>query len=192
MRQWDERRDFLLEEAAFDQEFGVDVRPGFLAYAGSHPLFVAFLRPFLKGQHMDAVIELLALAAPLDADRLAVSIGARAWSLDDPIPPVIPGVGDLRQRVLVIEEVDGSTGRARGCSLAYPWSLEGGRVRWSDPLESTDVTGPLGQMLRVAVARRRELSADTASIREQAERCARLGHLIALAEPVNDRLLLNP
>lgn len=189
MRDWEARRAYLLEEAAFDLEFGVDVRPGFLAFAGSHLLFVAFLRPFLKGQHMDAVIELLALAAPLDADRLAMSIGGRAWSLDDPIPPVLPGVGDLRQRVLVVEEVDGSAGRARTCSLAYPWSLDQGTVRWADPIESTEVTGPLGHMLQAAVTRRRQLAADTAAIREQAERCARLGHLIALAEPVNDRLL---
>lgn len=189
MRYWEERREFLTEEATLDLEFGVDVRPGFLAFAGPHLLFVAFLRAFLKGRHMDAVIELLALAAPLDADRLAMSIGARAWSLDDPIPPVLPGVGDLRQRVLVIEEVDGSAGRPKSCSLARPWTLEDGRVHWGEPLESTEMTGPLGQALQLAVQRRRQLSTDTAAIRAQAERCAHLGHLVALAEPVSDRLL---
>jgi len=189
MQHWEERQEFLMEEAAFDLECGVDVRPGFVAFAGPELLFVAFLRSFLKGHHMDAVIELLALAAPLDADRLAMSIGARAWSLDDPIPPVLPGVGDLRQRVLVIEEVDGSTGRPRARSVAHPWTLEKGHVRWSEPLESTEMMSPLSQTLQLAVRRRRQLATDTTSIRAQAERCARLGHLIALAEPVNDRLL---
>lgn len=188
MQQWGEREALLREEAGRDLEAGDEVRPCFLAMAGDHPLFLAFSRPFDKGGHLDALIELMALAAPLDADRLAVSLGGRAWSYHDPIPPVLPGVGDLRQPVLVIEEADGSRGRTRARSSAFPMDLADGRVRWGEPLRADDTGSPVSTALALTIRRRRALQGSDAEIRGHIERCVRRGHLIALSEPLHARL----
>lgn len=45
------------------------------------------------------MIELLALAMALEADRLVFATAGRLTSLDDPIPPVTDGA-DLRQRTV--------------------------------------------------------------------------------------------
>jgi hypothetical protein len=88
--QWDEVEQFMIAEAERDLEAGNEVRPCFAAFACEAPLVLAFLRPFPKGGYHDPLIELLALAAPLNADRLKLSLSGRAWSMDDPIPPVDP------------------------------------------------------------------------------------------------------
>ncbi len=186
---WKDREDFLRNEAQRDLEAGVDVRPCFLAMAGERPLFVAFMRGYDKGRHLSPLIELIALAAPLDADRLAVSLCGRAWSLDDPLPPVVPGQGDLRQRVLVIEEADGSRRRARPRSSAFPFEMAEGAVAWGEPIRHDGETGLVSAALALAVRRRHRLRAGDAEIRAQAERCVRLGHMVALSAPVHDRLL---
>lgn len=186
---WEDREAFLLNEACRDFREGSEIRPCFLAMAGDQPLFVAFLRPYEKGGHLGPLIEVIALAAPLDADRLAVSLSGRAWSLDDPVVPVIPGVGDLRQRVLLIEEADASSGQAIARSSALPYELEGRSVRWGEPVRHEGGSGIVSAALALAVRRRGRLRADDDQILAQAERCQRLGHLVALAAPVRDRLL---
>lgn len=187
--QWKDREAFLLNEASRDLEAGREVRPCFLAMAGECPLFVALLRAYDRGDHLGPLIELIALAAPLDADRLVVSLTGRAWSLHDPVVPMVPGVGDLRQRVLLIEEVDGTRGRPTSCSSATPYDLDGGTVRWGEPIRQAGETGLVSAALALAVRRRGRLQAGDDQIREQAERCLRLGHALALAGPVRDRLM---
>lgn len=187
--QWEDREAFLLGEARRDLEGNCEVRPCFLAMSGEHPLFVAFLRAYDKGGHLDPLIELVALAAPLDADRLAVSLAGRAWSLDDPVAPVVPGVGDLRQRVLLIDEVDGSGGQPASRSTAMPFELIDGAVRWGEPIRHDGQTGLVSAALALAVRQRRKLRAGDKEIRAQADRCLRLGHALAFAAPVHDRLV---
>src|SRR5687767_6035135 len=97
---WGDVEGFLLDEAAKDVALSDEVRPCLAAFAGDEPLLVAWWRPFPKGGYADPLIELLALACPLGADRVAQSLAGRATSLDDPIAPVVAGVGDLRQRVV--------------------------------------------------------------------------------------------
>lgn len=204
MQPWDEVESFLLAEASADLAQGPDVRPCLLAYAGEEPLLVAFLRSFRKGQYDDAVIELLALAMPLGADRLALSIAARAWSLDDPIPPVLAGVGDLRQRVLSINQVDGTAEPVAVSNALHPFTsrtealrqpealgpcTEG--VHWDEPVRNNGATGWLVSALRLAVEQCTELVAPHAEIRKQARRCVALGHLLAFADGGLDRMGLD-
>ncbi|MPZ87441.1 MAG: hypothetical protein GEU81_05075 [Nitriliruptorales bacterium] len=189
MQTWEDRQGFLLDEARRDLEASQQVRPCLLAMAGARRLFIAFLRPFDRGRHLDALVELLALAAPLDADRLALSIPARAWSMNDPLPPVLPGLGDLRQRVLTILEADGSNGSETARSTLIPFDLDDNRVHWGDPHVTEGETGPVSSALLLTVRHRHELRAEDRDIRTQAARCVRLGHLVAFAEPLSQRLV---
>ncbi len=188
MERWEDVEQFLLDEAAEDLGDGQDIRPCLVAFADDQPLLLAFLRPFRKGGYADPITELIALAAPLGADRLAVSIGARAWSLDDPIPPVVHGVGDLRQPVLVVEQADGSRGAARGASSAYPYDLAKGQVTWGTPIRQPGNDGWISRALTVSIDHRQHITGPVAEIRRQADRCTRLGHMVAFAPAVWDRL----
>src|SRR5688572_44782 len=73
MQRWNDAESFLLAEAAADLTDSDDVSPCLVAFSGDELLLVAFLRSFAKGEYADPLIELLALTAPLGADRLALS-----------------------------------------------------------------------------------------------------------------------
>lgn len=188
MRRWEERRAYFLEEAARDVEAGEEVRPCLVAVAGEERLFLAFLRSFARGELFAAVVELLALAGPLGADRLALALPGRAWSLNDPVPPVLAGVADLRQRVLVIEEADGSCGPPRGGTLAVPYDVDGTSVRWGEPLGGGHWVGPLSGALAATIAARDRLHEPDPALRHRAARCVAAGHLLAVGPAVADRL----
>lgn len=186
---WEVREDFFVAEATHDVTHGADVRPCLLGWRAREPLLVAFLRD-CGGGYVDPLIELLALALPLGADRLAVSFSGRAWSFDDPIPPVVAGVGDLRQRVLVISSAALTGGAVRCESAVYPFGEHAGRVTWREPLREP-ATGWVMDVLERAILRRGELAANRTTIRRQARRCVALGHLIGFAPPVAAALRLD-
>lgn len=189
MRAWDVWVVELLRAAA-DLDLRTDhvARPRFVAARGDDPLFCAELRPFPDRCYQEPLVELMALAAPLGADRLAVATTGRLTSLDDPIPPVIPGVGDLRQRALVLHLADGNGHEAVGRSVLVPFTLEGGALRWEEPLEPGPAEGWIASAFAVMIDHRHELAAPTDVIREQAERCLGLGHVLALEHAIADRL----
>jgi hypothetical protein len=189
MQQWDEMEAFMIAEAERDLMAGSDVRPCFTAFAGTTPLVLAFVRPFAKGGYQQPLIELLALAAPLDADRLKLSITGRAWSMLDPIPPIDPELGDLRQRVLTIESVDGHNGYPRSSSVLLPFDVAAGVIVWGEPTRTTSGEGWIPFAFHRTVRMRHTFQgARVEDIRAQAERCAGLGHLIALGPTVAARL----
>ncbi len=188
MQRWADVEDFLVDEAAADLVAGRDVRPCLVAFDSDEPLFVAFLRSFAKGCYDEPIIELLALAGPLGANRLALAVGGRAWSLDDPIPPVLDGVGDLRQRVLCITRVDGASGPVQTESALYPFATDGARVRWDPVVRQSAGKGWIPAALALAVQERAALTATAAEARRQARRCVELGHLLGLADAGAERL----
>lgn len=181
MRCWADVEAFVVAQAEADLAAGADVRPCLVAFRADAPLFVAFLRPFPKGEYADPLVEVLAVAAPLGADRLAVSMAARAWSLEDPIPPVAEGLGDLRQRVLVVTTADGTGQDVRVGSAVHPFAQRGGRVQWHPVLREPG-QGWIISALRLAVEGRRELGASRAEIRAQVARCLQLGHQMGFAD----------
>jgi hypothetical protein len=188
MERWDEVEGFLVGEAEMDLKEAGAVRPCLVGFRGDRGIVLAWLRAFEKGAYHAAFIELIALAMPLGVDRLAVSLGGRAWSLADPVPPVVDGVGDLRQRVLVVHQVDGHRRRAHPTTRIHPFSLADGEIEWSEPLDPGPPEGWIPGVLEVAIVRRRALEADARTIREQAERCAALGHVLAFGPQVSERL----
>ncbi len=100
---WDRLADLHRWYAELDAP---DPRPHLAAFAGDHACVLIGLRPFAPGAYQGPLVEAMALALPLGADRVSVALPGRAWSLDDPVVPVSDD-GDLRQRVLTQCTVDG-------------------------------------------------------------------------------------
>lgn len=191
VQQWSDTESFLIAEADDDLQHDDDVRPCMVAFRDDEPLFVAFLRAFAKGQYADPIIELMALAAPLGANRLALSMGARAWSFDDPVPPVVDGVGDLRQRVLCITLAEEAATQVEVRTVLVPFSRTAGGTAWDAALHPPGGEGWITQALRLAIQRRADMAASQKDMRRQAQRCVRLGHLLALSEQAAGRLGLD-
>jgi len=189
MLTWAHRQAFLLDEARGDLEDGVDARPCLLAFRGEDALLVAFLRAHVRGGHVDALFEVLSLAVPLGADRLALSLAGRAWSLRDPLPPVIDGLGDLRQRVLCVEQVDGTGGRIVMDTTAVPFEQDaGGQVIWLPPLDTAGTLSRVASALAASLHHRGRMEASMNRLRRRAVHLADLGHTLGLSPAVHDRL----
>lgn len=192
MGTWQGVDHVLLEQAELDLVVDDHVRPCLVALRGDDLLFVAFMRPFPPHGYHQPLLELFALASPLDADRLALSLSGRAWSLDDPIPPVVDGVGDLRERVMVIHRVDGHVSPLRNETVLRPFTVEGGRVQWGEALEPGPGEGWICGAMEAVVKRRHEVNGSLEGIRKQALRCSRRGHLVGFSPPVAEKLGLPP
>lgn len=188
---WESSEEFLLGVAENDLRRDGSVQPCLTAFAGEQPLLVGWLRPHPPGGYVQPVVELLALAGPLGADRLHLSVSGRAWSLDDPIPPV-SGDADLRQRAVVLMRADGH-GRteARMASAIHPFDLDGDVVTWHDRVDPGPPEGPLPDLFRTSVIVMRDLHAPIDQLRDQARRCVLLGHTLALAPIVETQLGLD-
>ena len=185
---WEDVDEAMVAMAHDDLTAGRDVEPMFAAFAGDQLRFFAFLRPFAKGEYDDPLIELCALAMPLDADRLGVSFSGRVWSFDDPIPPVSADA-DLRQRALVCVFVDGTRGKPREETVFHPFDAGvDGNVTWHDPQRVDGGVGFIPAALVLAVRKRHELRDDDAAICRQALRCVALGHDLHLDPQLHDRL----
>ncbi|HVM19312.1 MAG TPA: hypothetical protein VM307_05060 [Egibacteraceae bacterium] len=185
---WTDVADLLKQEAEQDLDDGVPVSPCLAAGLDEDIALMAFLRPFPKGEYVNPMIELLALAGALGADRLALSISGRAWSLEDPVPPVVDGVGDLRQRVVVIHTVSATAGGTEATSTLHPFNVHDGVVVWGTPVTNTSGEGWLLESLRVCVEQRAALRTNPAKAVQQLERCRALGHLVALTPDTARRL----
>lgn len=188
---WDEVEELMVKCAEADLEQSGEVAPALVAFSGQQLQFIAWLRSFEKGAYHDPVIELLALAMPLDVDRLALSLAGRAWSFDDPIPPVSEDA-DLRQRVLVLHFVDGAQGTPRPHSIVRAFDLGDGTVRWGEPRRLDGGQGWIFEALEVAVHRRARLRAPLSEIRTQAARVVELGHDLHLSPELARRFGVAP
>lgn len=185
---WERAEELLVTCAEGDLQDTGEVGPALVAFRGEQLLFVAWLRPFEKGHYHEPMIELLALAMPLDADRLAVSFAGRAWSLEDPIVPVTPEA-DLRQRVHMVHLCDGWRGKPRTVSVMRPFEVDGGSVRWGEPQRSEGgVEGWVPECLAVAIETRGTLREPLPDIVAQAARVSMLGHDLYVSPELSERL----
>ncbi|HEX2026919.1 MAG TPA: hypothetical protein VHF25_02850 [Nitriliruptorales bacterium] len=189
---WDLSLGLTRSCAELDLRADGAVRPRLLAWQGERPLLVAEARPFPRGDYAAPLIELFALVAPLDADRLALVLPARAWSLSDPMPPVVRGVGDLRQRVLAVERVDGHGAPLRTESTLLPFDVTEGVVHWAEPVSPGPADGWIPGAVEATVRERHRLRCPPEQVRAQALRCVRLGHTLVLERQVAERLRLDP
>lgn len=192
MTAWDTATERLLAIAAADLDAGLPPRPTLLAHAGDEGLAIVGLRPFGPGELLGPLLELAALLLPLGADRFALAVPGRAWSLDDPIPPVIDEV-DLRTTVLTILLLDGHD-RAEplvdGSLHPYHGGADGDPPTFDAPVTVGWPDGPATDGFRHLVARRHALSppVDAAHCVVQFARCLLRGHDLVLAPDVADHL----
>lgn len=178
MARWRGIRDELLALAELDLRTVGEVRPALAAFAGEEPLFLAFLRSFEEG-YVDPIVEVTALACPLGADRIALSVGARVWSLDDPIVPVCAD-GDLRQRTVVVHEVDGHGLEQPAIrTTLVPFELDDAGPRFGAPIDPGAGEGWMSEALRAIIVGRDAITGPPDEILGQAARCDALGHEFA-------------
>jgi hypothetical protein len=146
---WEDVEELLVAAAGDDLEAHDDVVPALVAFSGEELLFVGWVRLFPPGEHRAAVQEICVLALALGADRVAMSFGARVWSLTDPIPPVVPE-GDLRQRAVTVHLVDGQSVPPREVHALRPFDVVDGGIRWHPRMEHGDLEGWIPVVLRRA------------------------------------------
>lgn len=161
-----------------------DPAPHLAAFAGDQLLVVIRLRPFAPGAYQGPLVEALALALPLGADRVSLALPGRAWSLDDPVPPVTDGA-DLRQRVLTQVSVDGhGPGRPDVRMALHPFDADPATagLDWQEAVDPGPGEGWITDALATLVAAREDVatggSADER--RCQVARLETLGHLVVL------------
>lgn len=188
---WDDVTDHLLALATIDLEDGLPPRPSLLAYEGERLVALVGLRPFGAGEVATALAELLGLLLPLGVDRIALAVPGRAWSLDDPVPPVVDDV-DLRRTVLTVLTADRRAGDPRLDAWLFPYEPGAdGAPLWHDGCHLGPPEGPATEVLRGLLRRfrasRRGDRPTTESVLRFA-RCVLHGHALQLAPELVEHL----
>ena len=191
MDEWQDTAALLTSLAEMDLRAHGAVQPCLAVFAGEDPLVLVFVRPFPPGGYHQPMIEVCALAGALGADRLLLSMSGRAWSLDDPVPPVLDDPDDpvdLRQQVLMLHTVDASTGDGTCTTVLHPFTMEGDAPTFADPIEMGRGEGWIARVLETTVTGRDELRAHPDGVLEQLTRCCELGHEVAVGPGLPGRL----
>jgi hypothetical protein len=187
---WADDTDRLLTLASCDLTEGLPPRPTLTAYAGDEGIAVVGLRPFGPGELLHPLIELAALLLPLGADRFGLAVPGRAWSLDDPIPPVVDEV-DLRATVLTVLRLDGhGRDEPRTEGTLFPYAVDAsGTPAFGPALDVGWPEGPATDGLWTLVRGRAEVvcTSPVATV-VQFARCLLRGHQVVLAPEVADHL----
>lgn len=162
-----------------------DPRPHLAAFAGDEGLVVIGLRPFAPQGYRGPLVEAMALALPLGADRVSVALPGRAWSLDDPVAPVTDDA-DLRQRVLTQVAVDGHARvEPRVTTRLHPFFASpppASGLTWLDPVDPGPGEGWIPRALATLVEGRGDIRRDARpeQLARQVVRLHELGHEVLL------------
>lgn len=171
----------LRELAARDLRRGPGVRPRLLAFAGEEPLVGIDLPTHGTASLSARLVEALALALPLGADRLALLVGGHARWSDD---------ATAGSPVLVVLRVEARADGAAGPvpALVIPYARRGDGVTWHDGLRADDRAPSRLQRLLVAAldARSALASRPPDAVGRQARRLLRRGHGLRLPAPGGD------
>ena len=164
-----------------------DPRPHLVGFAGDTAMVLVGLRPFAPGAYAGPLVEALALALPLGADRVSVALPGRAWSLEDPVVPVTDGA-DLRQRVLTQCTADGHRrDRPEVTMRLHPFDVATDDDRalvWAPSLDPGPGEGWIPDALATLVGARDRVGGDTGmdDLVRQLVRLERLGHEVLLPD----------
>jgi hypothetical protein len=176
MQHWHEVEDWLRDVAHEDVLETGGIRPTLVAFAGARPLLMARWRAFERGGGHAALIELLTLAMPMGADRLAVSIGGNGWSYARERSTDWPYPRDDRRQILMTAVVDGTTAGGRPRCTLTPFEHRDSTVQWGDPLVSDEVEGWLVDMLSTPHEAVPSVPATVEDLTATAMRCIAQGH----------------
>lgn len=172
-----------------------DPAPHLVGFDGDQALVLIRLRPFAPGAYQGPLVEAMALVLPLRADRVSLAIPGRAWSLEDPLPPVADGV-DLRQRVLTQVSVDGhGQDPPRVTTRLHPFQPRpaddpGCRLAWEESVDPGPGEGWIPDALATLVAARRDIARDGRPDERlrQWDRLEDLGHVVLLTATGRQRV----
>ena len=178
---WQQLAELARDLAAIDVHNEGMVRPTLYGFCGNELLAGIELRSHPAGGYEAPLVEALALLVPAGADRLAFLGSGRAWSLDDPVPPVCDE-GDLRQQIAVLLAADRHhRDRPALSSTLMPFRCTDGEVDWSEPVHLDDHPGgPLPVILTAALTGTPDTALGEVTLGRQALRLARLGHTLQL------------
>ena len=194
MQTWAAVPSWLRDEAVRDLNVDGQVQPTLVAFQGDRPTLLALCRPSQPDDALQVLTELLALAMLFDGDRVAVSFGGRARSLD-----ALGGSAALStdQQIVLVAVADACGPQVTVDCTATPVTHTrhrrastsgGGELVATEPLATGEANGWLPRMLAVALERRAEVRCDLDELAHQAARCLALGHELYLpGEPPDPR-----
>lgn len=109
------------------------------------PKALVSLPAFAAGEHLAALLPALSLLWALGCSRIIASFTGRAWSLKDPIAPVLEDGADMRQHVLIIADVTA----AEATTHIIP--IDGRELRTAETITTSGVRGHIVEMMRTVV-----------------------------------------
>lgn len=174
---WHDAGRMQRDLATIDARTTGEIGPRLIGFRDDQPLVLIALRPFAPGAALGPVVEALAFALPFGATQVSLALPSRAWSLEDPIPPVSDGV-DLRQRVLM--EMRAEAGAFT--SHLHPFELKERTITWEPTRD--DLGMPEGQVahaLQAAVVAEHDWGHDPFAVVDQLVRLGTRGHEVALS-----------
>lgn len=166
------------QAATADVAGGRDVRPRLWAARGPDEVIGIALPPVPRDDLEQTLVEALALLLGVHADRAAVATPGRLFSLDDPIPPVIDGVGDLRQHALAIATVDGRQRPPRRTARILPFDAVAGTIVWHDPVDPGPAEGWIVSGIERTLEAAPDYEVTDLEVGRQLVRCLVRGHEI--------------
>lgn len=174
MRNWDDVEAWLRHVAEDDMRHDGCIRPTLVAFATHRPLLMVRCRAFAAGEGATALREILDIALPLGADRIAMSFGGRAWKVDGDARPRADR-STLRDILLIAVAERHDEGVALHCTLHEIECARCGPAieRSSD---THPVAGWLPRTLTSALAARTGVSASREVIAARAVHSITLGH----------------
>lgn len=174
MRNWDDVEAWLRSVAEDDRSHDGCIRPTLVAFATHRPLLMVRCRAFAAGEGAAALREILDIALPLGADRIAMSFGGRAWKVDGHARPR-DDRSTLREILLIAVAQRSSGGVDLRCALH---EIE--RARCGPAIERSSDTHPvagwLPRMLTAALAAPPAEPASREVIAARAVHSITLGH----------------
>ena len=172
---WGDRVATVRAWCELDHEVGDQPRPRLLGYLDDRLAIAIDLRPFPPGGMHRPLTEAMAALAGVGCTGIVAAFPGRAWSMQDPIPPVTEGV-DLRQRVVVVTSA--RRGDRPAC-VVLPFEADADGLRWLSVLAMPGPDERIGRMLEVTVMHEFDATVEEAS--RQLARCVALGHTVAMA-----------
>ncbi len=174
MRHWDDVEAWLRQLAEDDMRHDGRIRPTLVAFATRRPLLMVRCRAFAAGEGAAALREILDIALPLGADRIAMSFGGRAWKVDGDARPRHDR-STLREILLIAVAERNSEGVDLRCILH-----EIDRARCGPAIERSSDTHPvagwLPRTLTTALAARTGVPTSREVIAARAVHSITLGH----------------
>lgn len=173
---WDDRLDTVVAWCELDHGLGESPRPRLFGYLDDLLTLVIDLRPFPPGGIEAPFTEATAGLLGAGCTAVVAALPGRAWSLDDPIVPVLDD-HDLRQRVVAVAAA--RRGEPTVTSIR-PFECRATELRWLPEVDGEGVSWWVADALRIGVEHGIEATIDEAA--DQLARCCALGHVVMVAE----------